>query len=284
MRIFDCHSHYATEKGYVFRTPEEVANQRNVFKTEPRFMSVDEMMNYFRKHNSRVILHLAFTNVLPIDQIREYNDYSIDIQKKNKDVVFGHWLNFDPRRRDESLAEYRRVRDCKVGYWGLAMAGHGMGIPASDPLWNPFYEEAQSEGKPVMLFTGLTGIGQGLPGGKGILLDNMHPRHVDSVAARFPKLRILAARPAWPWQDDMLAVLLHKANVSYELHGWSPKYFTPALKKEIRGRMQDRIMFGGDFPALNYEKVIPAWKAEGYPEAVLEKVMYKNAEAYFGVK
>jgi len=27
--------------------------------------------------------------------------------------------------------------------------------------------------------------------------------------------------------------------------------------------------------------VIPAWRAEGYPQEVLEKVLYRNAEAYF---
>ena len=76
----------------------------------------------------------------------------------------------------------------------------------------------------------------------GVVLDDGHPRHVDRVAARYPELKILAGRPAWPWQDDMIAVLLHKGNIRYELHGWSPKYFTPALKKEIGGRLQDRIM------------------------------------------
>jgi len=132
-----------------------------------------------------------------------------------------------------------------------------------------------------MILTGLTGIGQGLPGGKGIVLDDGHPKYIDRVAAKFPALRILAARPAWPWQDDMLAILLHKPNVSYELHGWGPKQFTPALKKEISKRMQDRVMFGCDFPVLRYEKVIEDWKAEGYSEEVVNKVLFQNAENYF---
>jgi predicted TIM-barrel fold metal-dependent hydrolase len=80
----------------------------------------------------------------------------------------------------------------------------------------------------------------------------------------------------------MIAILLHKANVSYELHGWGPKQFTPALKKEIGSRMQDRIMFGCDFPVLRYEKVIADWHAEGYPPEVLAKVLRVNAERYFG--
>lgn len=79
----------------------------------------------------------------------------------------------------------------------------------------------------------------------------------------------------------MIAVLLHKANVSYELHGWSPKYLTPALEKEIRWRLQDRVMFGCDFPALKYERVVNDWIAEGYPDEILEKLFFRNAEKYF---
>ena len=85
-------------------------------------------------------------------------------------------------------------------------------------------------------------------------------------------------------RDELIAVLLHKGNVSYEIHGWSPKYLTPALKKEIRGRLQDRVMFGSDFPALSYERVVGDWIAEGYSDAVLEKLFFRNAEAYFGLR
>jgi predicted TIM-barrel fold metal-dependent hydrolase len=105
-----------------------------------------------------------------------------------------------------------------------------------------------------------------------------------SIARRRDSRRcaFLAARPAYPWQDEMIAVLLHKANVSYELHGWSPKHFTDSLKKEIRGRLQDRVMFGCDFPVLKYEKLVKRYREEGYSEEILEKILSRNAEAYFG--
>jgi hypothetical protein len=38
--------------------------------------------------------------------------------------------------------------------------------------------------------------------------------------------------------------------VHYELHGWSPKTYSPALKREIGSRLQDRIMFGCDYSSL----------------------------------
>ena len=80
----------------------------------------------------------------------------------------------------------------------------------------------------------------------------------------------------------MLAVLAHKPNVSYELHGWGPRQYSPALKKAIAGRLADRVMFGCDFPVLRYEKVMADWNAEDYSREVLEKVLYRNAETYFG--
>ena len=78
----------------------------------------------------------------------------------------------------------------------------------------------------------------------------------------------------------MLAILLHKANVWYELHGWSPKYFTDDLKHEIAGRLQDRVMFGADYPLLSYERLIGDWHNLGLQDDTLEKVFHRNAEAF----
>jgi predicted TIM-barrel fold metal-dependent hydrolase len=183
--------------------------------------------------------------------------------------------------KDFWLKEYARLAAKKSGFLGFCQSQNSLGHPASDPLWDPFYKLSIEIGAPVLIMTGLTGIGQGMPGGKGIILEDGHPRHVDRVAARFPELKILAGRPAWPWQDDMIAILLHKSNVSYEVHGWSPKYFTPALKKEIGWRLQDRIMFGWDWPTLTLERLVDDWRTLGYAEDVYEKIFHRNAEVFF---
>ena len=281
MKIFDCHSHWGTKRGYIFRTEEQLAQQEKIWKTKVDFFTDQEMVDYFRKHDARVILDLSFTKFLPIEEIREHHDYAFALQRNNADAIFGHWLQFDPRRALESIREFDRAIAANGGFVGLCVNGQVTKVPASDPLWEPFYQLAIEANRPIMILTGLTGIGQGLPGGDGYVLDHGHPRHIDAVAARYPNLQILAARPAYPWQDEMLAILAHKPNVAYELHGWGPKQYAPALKKAIGGRLQDRIMFGCDFPVLRYEKVIADWTSEGYSDEVLEKVLHKNAEAYF---
>jgi len=282
MRIIDCHSHWATPGRSLMRTPDDWHFAKQVWGAEKVEMSDEEQAAYMRANNARSIMDLSYTKELPIEEMRLHHDYALDYQRRFPDVILGHWLQFQPWRAEESLEEFERVRAAAPGFIGLAVNGQSTGVPASDPSWDPFYRRSIDHGLPVMILCGLTGIGQGHPGGKGIVIENGHPRYIDQVAARYPELRVLAARPAYPWQDEMIAVMLHKGNVSYELHGWGPRQFAPQLKKEIGRRFQDRIMWGCDFPALRFEKVLEDWKSEGYTDAVLQKVLHDNAASYFG--
>ena len=102
----------------------------------------------------------------------------------------------------------------------------------------PLYEELQSLGVPALFHTGQTGIGAGLPGGRGIKLRYSDPMLLDDVAADFPGLTIIMAHPSVPWQDAAISVATHKANVYIDLSGWSPKYFPPQLVKAANGLLQ----------------------------------------------
>ena len=75
-KIFDCHSHWGTAKGHIFRTTEELARQEKIWKTKGRNWAEGEMMDYMRTNGVRVILDLSFHKMLPIGQIREYHDYA----------------------------------------------------------------------------------------------------------------------------------------------------------------------------------------------------------------
>ena len=284
MRLFDCHSHWSTRRGYIFQGEEELASQEKIWGTKAEYQTEQEMTDSFRRANARVMMDLATTvlNPMGMDEIRALHDYTFDVQRQHKDVIFGHWLSLDPRLGRDAIREYERAVAADAGFIGFGIIGqvHG-GFPPSDPIWDPFYKTSIDAGAPVLIHTGLTGIGQGMPGGRGIVLDDGHPRHIDIVAARYPELKILAARPAYPWQDEMIAVMLHKGNVHYELHGWSPKAFPPALRREIGGRLQDRIMFGCDYPVLKHDFMVERWRGLGFSEEVLEKVFFRNAERYF---
>ncbi|MFI4988848.1 MAG: amidohydrolase family protein [Alphaproteobacteria bacterium] len=279
MPIYDIHSHWGTRRGYTLRTEAELAQQKKTWNSEPKYASEEEQAAYFRKSDIRVILDFGFDKYLPLNEAAELHDYGFATQRKYSDVILGNWVHINPRTGPEGVRELRRCRDANAGFLGFAVSGSGSG-PANDAMWEPYYKLCIEAGIPVLIFVGTTGSGAGLPGGNGILLDHCHPRHLDQVAARWPELTIVAARPGWPWQAETIAVLLHKRNIWYELHGWSPKYFTPDLKHEIARRLKDRIMFGADYPLFTYERLLAEWKAEGYAPDILERVFTKNAERF----
>lgn len=279
MKMIDIHSHWGTKRGYTLRTDLELAQQKATWNSLPTFVTEDEMAAYFRKSDVRSVLDFGFTKFMPLAEAKAIHDYGFATQRSHPDEIIGHWIHIDPHTGSDGVRELRRCIDQAPGFLGFAVSGSGSG-PASDPAWKPFYELCIEARIPALIFVGTTGLGAGLPGGGGILLDHCHPRHLDHVAVHFPQLQIVAARPGWPWQAETIAVLMHKRNIWYEVHGWSPKYFTPDLKHEIPRRLRERVMFGADYPLFTYERLERDWRNEGYAEDVLADVFHNNAARF----
>jgi predicted TIM-barrel fold metal-dependent hydrolase len=262
--------------------PEQIELMaRNVFKRESVFMGEEQFIAGLSKTGIKAILMSpmgwAYADQDPA-RIREMHDYMGHLKKTYPDTVLGCWGDIDPRLGYQGARELERcIHD--VGMLGIYTGAILTGIPVNDKLYWPLYNVCAEAGVPVKLSVGMTAIGQGTPGGGGVHLSYENPiPYVDEVAIQFPRLTILAAHCAWPFQNEMIAVMIHKSNVHNELHGWSPKYFPPELKREISGRLQDRFMFGSDYPWFSHERLFRDWEAEGYKPEILEKVYCKNAE------
>jgi predicted TIM-barrel fold metal-dependent hydrolase len=281
MKIIDVHSHWGTRRGYPLQTPAEQEQQKVTWNSQVNYHSEAEMAQYFRDSGVQTILDFGFSKFLPIEEMQALHDYAFETEAAHRDVILGHWIHIDPHRSGAAgVKELRRCIDKRIGFLGLGVSA-SLSPPASDPVYDPLYKLCIEANIPVLIFVGTTGLGAGLPGGAGVILDDCHPRHLDRVAATYPELKIVAARPGWPWQAEVIAVLMHKRNIWYELHGWSPKYHTPDLRHEIPRRLKDRIMFGADYPLLSYERLLGDWKAQGYPDDVLERIFHLNATAFF---
>ena len=281
MKLFDLHSHWGTRRGYVLRTEEQLAQQRRTWNSDPKYVTEAEMAAYLREQQVRTILDFGFTKSMSIAEVRPYHDYALDVQAAYPDVIFGNWLQIDPRTGEHGAAEFRRCVAASKGFVGVCVSAPGMGFPASDPIYDPFYAASVELGRPVLVLVGTTGSGAGLPGGGGVLLDLAHPRHIDALSVRFPSLKIIAGRNPWPWADDMIAVMLHKPDVWIEFHGWSPKYIPESLRHEITRRLKHRVMFGADYPLFTYERLVNDWRNLGIDEDSLRRLFTENATALF---
>jgi predicted TIM-barrel fold metal-dependent hydrolase len=154
--------------------------------------------------------------------------------------------------------------------------------PSADehrPLWGALAEL----GLPVVVHTGQTGIGAGMPGGAGLRLRYSNPMLLDDVLAEHPALQIVLAHPAVPWVDEQLALATHKPGAWIDLSGWSPRYFPPQLVRALNSYLQDRVLFGSDFPLLTPERWLADFAELEVKDAVRPKILTGNAIRLLGL-
>jgi predicted TIM-barrel fold metal-dependent hydrolase len=282
MKAIDLLVHMSTKKGHAYRNSEDVAAAERYYKRKLEYKTEEEMAQDLRDADVKAILSLPMPKA-SIEEVMVTNDYIAQVVRDYPDTYLGAWAFIDPRSGSKGVKELERcLKD--LGFVGFETLGTQFGIPPTDKLYYPFYQLCRQANVPVMIHVGMCGIGAGWPGGQGYYLEYARPIYVDFVAADFPDLTIIAARPAWPWQDEMIAILLHKSNVYNDLHGWAPKYLTPELKREINGRLQDRFLFGSAYPMVDHKRLFGEWESEGYKPEVLEKLYLKNAQSVLGLK
>lgn len=210
------------------------------------------------------------------------NDYVTELRARHPERIVQCWGAVDPWKGEEALTEAKRAVT-ELGVLGFHFHPIMGRYRVDDRRLYPLWETINELRVPVMVDVGTTGMGAGIPGGLGSRIEHAHPLALDNVAADFPGTTFIAAHPGWPWVDEMTAVALHKGNVFWELSGWAPKYFPDSLKKDIRGRLKDKIMFGSDHPSLPYQRIFREWDELGYGDGVLEAVFHGNAERVLGL-
>jgi predicted TIM-barrel fold metal-dependent hydrolase len=205
------------------------------------------------------------------------------LRAAHPDVFLPGWAMVDPWRGRKGLEEIEHAIKT-LGLLGVKYQPPVQGFAPSDPLFNPIWDLLQDLGAPVLIHCGTTAIGAGEPGGLGFKLSHGRPLHIDSIAADFPRLNIVAAHPGWPWTEELIAVALHKRNVSIDISGWGPKYVPAPLKHDMQRRLQDKVLFGSDYPGWSPAQCCDEWEMEGFKPGVTEKLFSLNAIRILGLE
>ncbi len=280
-KVIDFQTQMTTEKGALFPIGFKSFFE-NLFKCEiPYYQTEEELIEVYRKGNIKAILVPPTSTKKDIKEIQEVNNYVGGLIEKYDEII-GAWFMMNASHSREMWLEELERCIVDLGYFGPLHYQASAGIAANDEVMNPFWKLCARKKVPVKISVGHTAAGARTPGGSGLKLRYERPiPYIDDVAADFPKLIIIAAHMPWPFHNEMASVLIHKANVFNEVHGWSPKYFPPDFKREINGRCKRKILFGSDWPFLKFERLYEDWEAEGYKPEVLENIYYKNAEKLF---
>src|SRR6202161_3213145 len=205
----------------------------------------------------------------------------LDAAAAHADVLipFG---SVDPLRGAEGVVPARALGG-DHGARGFKFHPSMQGFAPNDPQFYPLYAEIESLGVPALFHTGQTGIGAGLPGGRGIKLRLSDPMLVDDVAADFPGLTIILAHPSVPWAASSISIATHKANVYIDLSGWSPKYFPPELVRAANSLLQDKVLFGTDYPLLTPERWLKDFETLDFKPEAKAKILKSNAVRVLGL-
>jgi uncharacterized protein len=171
----------------------------------------------------------------------------------------------------------------RLGLRGLKVHPSAQGFRPDDPRCFPLWERCAELGVPVLAHCGTTAWGAGGPGGDGVELDCSRPIYWDSVMARLPRLTLIAAHFGWPWTDELVAMAMHKPNVYFDLSGWPPRFWPATLLPWLRGRLQDKCLFGSDYPFLAPIRWLDELDALGLPDTVQRKMLLENASRVLGL-
>jgi uncharacterized protein len=282
LTAIDVHVHVESDgRGQLSLDEELLAASAKYFKSDhDRAPTVEQIADYYRP---RGLAAVVFT----VDATTETGHQALSSEEiadkaaAHADVLipFG---SVDPRAGAEAVRRARRLIT-EHGVRGFKFHPSLQGFSPDDRRHYPLYQAIEEAGLPAVFHTGQTGIGAGLPGGRGIKLRLSNPMLLDDVAADFPGMTVILAHPSVPWQDEAISMATHKANVYIDLSGWSPKYFPPQLVHAASSFLQDKVLFGTDYPLLTPERWMRDFELLDIKPEARPKILKHNAARLLGL-
>jgi predicted TIM-barrel fold metal-dependent hydrolase len=282
LAAIDVHTHAEISRdGHGSLSPSLLGASADHFKAHGnRQPTIDETAAYYRERAMAAVVftvdaehatgHPRIANEEVAESCAAYPDTLIP------------FASIDPHKGRAGVREARRLAE-RYGVRGFKFHPSLQGFAPDDRLAYPLYEAIEELGAVALFHTGQTGIGAGVRAGGGIRLKYSNPMLVDDVAVDFPDLRIILAHPSFPWQDEALAVATHKQHVHIDLSGWSPKYFPPQLVRYANTLLQDKVLFGSDYPLITPDRWLADFEALDIKPSVRPKILKANAARLLGL-
>lgn len=200
-------------------------------------------------------------------------DYKLvaDAVQKHPDRFFG-LAGLDPTEGMRGVRDLERsVRE--YGFIGAHFYPHWYELPPDHAKWYPFYAKCCELDVPVQLQ-----VGQSMVYDPSYPLRSVgRPITLDSVACDFPELRIIGIHVGIPWTDEMIAMAWKHRNVFIGSDAHSPRYWPQSFVHYIRSYGQDKVIFGTDFPVLDFARTRAEIDALELPEEAKRKFLRDNA-------
>jgi predicted TIM-barrel fold metal-dependent hydrolase len=249
------------------------------FGGHPPQPTAQEVADYYRERNLLAVI-FNVDDEAGMGRKRLGNAEVLATAQANSDVLIP-FASVDPHKGKLAVREAQEL--IGAGVRGFKFHPNTQAFWPNDPQFFPLYDVIAQAGLIALFHSGTTGIGAGMPGGGGVHLKYSNPMAVDDVAAEFPGLDIILAHPSFPWQEEALAIAVHKPNVYIDLSGWSPKYFPEILVQYVNTRLRDKMLFGSDYPLITPDRWLADFEKLPIRDEVRPLVLKDNAARLLGL-
>lgn len=178
----------------------------------------------------------------------------------------------DPVNAVKELEHYVKVE----GFKGLRIVPWLWNLPPTDAHYWPLFVKCIELDVPFFTQVGHTAplcpseVGRPVP-------------YIDTVALKFPDLKIVCGHLGYPWAAEMAGVAWKHKNVYIDTSAWSPKYYAQEFLVFANTTGRKKVMFGTNFPQLGWKVCVDAVDKYlvngdgGLREEVVEDFMGGNA-------
>lgn len=208
-----------------------------------------------------------------------------DYVAQRPDKLIG-FMSLDPTQPDWGRELFEGHQE--MGLRGIKLMPMYAGFRPDDERVTPLWKYAQDHQLPVLMHTGTTFLSQAP-------LECTLPRHADSVAARFPEVRIILAHLGHPYEGECVAVIRKHPNVYADLSAlhYRPFQLYHSLMLVQEYGVWDKVLFGTDYPFTtvqatidglrNLNQMLSGTALPRLNEAAIERLIYRDSLPLLGL-
>ena len=164
------------------------------------------------------------------------------------------FMSIDPTQ-DSWEREMLEGKD-ELGLCGIKLLPMYAGFRPDESRLDPLWSFAQKHKLPVLLHSGTTFVSQAP-------IECTLPRHLDSVAIRFPDVKIVLAHLGHPYAAECVAIIRKHPNCFADISAlyYRPSQFYQSLMLVQEYGVWDKLLFGTDYPFTTVDSTIAALRS-----------------------
>ncbi|RMG05463.1 MAG: amidohydrolase [Acidobacteria bacterium] len=164
----------------------------------------------------------------------------------------------------------------EYGFVGAHLYPHWFGEPPDSRVYYPFYAKCAELGVPIQIQVGHSA--------QWFLRTVAEPITLDRIAIDFPELKIIGIHIGHPWTEQMISMAWKHKNVFIGTDAHLPKYWDKSLINFINTRGQDKVLFGTDYPVVDFKRAIEELNKLEIRETAKRKLLVENAVRVYNLE